>query len=273
LTTACAQLPKAELQAYTAAFEATRTTAEPILADYAAAERSGRLAAMKADRSRAYDGYFPGFRPSDVGALSEATLPPGAAAVDRTFHAIGRYNETLIALAENRNIAEARGQLNQMIDDLTAIAPGIEGLAPLKPAADFLVTLVTPAIVEDNRRQFTDIVLRAQPYVKGLIGELRNHTPTQYDFTIRALRARADDDMLPQAERDQAVEKINAWHRTYADYVALLNALERRVDELANAVRYPKSQAILQRAAAGVADLRNYTDALRLSLAALRAKP
>lgn len=273
LASACAQLPKAELHAYTDAFEATRSAADPLLADYATAERAERLVDMQEDPNRGYRrGFFPTFEVGDVAALSDASLPPGAAAIDRAFGAIGHYNETLVALAENRNVEEARGQLNQVIDDLGAIAPPVAKMPVLKPAADALVELLKPAVVIDNREQFRRIVLDAQPSIKGLIAQLRDYTPTQYDFATGALQAQAAS-LPPGAERDKIAEKINGWHRTYANYVALLDALDRRVDELADAVRYPKSQPFLQRAAAGAEDLRNYTDALRLSLAALRAKP
>lgn len=274
LASACAQLPKPELAAYTAAFEATRNAAEPLLADYAVAERNERLADMQKDKDRKFatNGFFNTFQVSDVEALSDASLPPGAAAIDRTYHAISRYNETLLALAENRNVDEARGQLNQVIDDLSAIAPPVGRMPVLKPAANLLVDFLKPAIVQDNREQFKRIVLDAKPSIQGLIDILRNYTTTQYDFTTFALQDQATA-MSNGPERDKVVEKINDWHRTYANYVALLNALDRREDELVDAVRYPKTQSFLQRAAAGVEDLRNYTDALRLSLAKMHSKP
>ena len=273
LASACAQLPKPELGADTAAFEATRSAADPLLADYAVAERSERLVDMQEDPNRGYRrGFFPTFEVGDVAALSDASLPPGAAAIDRAFNAIGHYNETLVALAENRNVDEARGQLNQVIDDLGAIAPPVAKMPVLKPAANLLIDLLKPAVVADNKEQFRRIVLDAQPSIKGLISQLRDYTPTQYDFATSALQAQAGD-LPPGPDRDKIAEKINGWHKTYANYVALLNSLDRRVDELADAVRYPKSQSFLQRAAAGAQELREYTDALRLSLAALRAKP
>src|SRR5436305_4831783 len=95
LISACAHLPTAELTAYTAAFDATRSAAEPMLADYAIAERDVRLGQMKRDPTRSYAEFFPTFRTTDVSALSTMSLPPGAAAIDRSFRAISRYNDTL----------------------------------------------------------------------------------------------------------------------------------------------------------------------------------
>lgn len=276
LAGACAQLPKAELQGYTAAFEATRRAAEPLMADTAIAERSERLLDMQTDTERGFNDFFPAFRVTDTAALSTASLPPGAAAVDRTFRAISHYNETLVALAENRNIEEAQAQLNQVLDDLGAIAPPLaDSKMPLiKPVANLLVNVLRPAIVADNRERFKEIVLDGQPLVKQMIGLLRGYTPTQYDFTTSALQAQLVADPAPApADRKEIVDKINGWHRAFADYVALLNSMEQRLDDLANAVRFPKSVPFLQRAATGSAELREYADALRLSLARLRTNP
>jgi hypothetical protein len=270
---ACAQLPKAQLQAYSDAFAATRTAAEPMLADYAVAERDVRLAVMEQDPDRHYDGFFPVFRPSDSAALTTVALPPGAAALDRSFRAVAAYNGTLVALAENRNIEEARGQVAQVIDNLSAIAPPLAGAGPAaKPVADLLITALRPAIEADNRAEFRRIVLSGEPHVQALIDLLRDYTPTQYSITTTALRNKARMDP-PPPDRDEAVARINAWHKAFADYVALLDAMKARLSELREAVANPRSQPLLQRAATGSAELRSYADALRLSLAEVRAHP
>jgi hypothetical protein len=272
LVSACAQLPKAELTAYTAAFDATRTAAEPMLADYAVAERDVRLGLMKSDSARSYNEFFPTFRTSDAEALSTMSLPPGAAAIDRSFRAVSRYNQTLVALAENRNIEEARGQLSQMIDDLGGIAPPIEAsLSSVKPVAQLLVTALSPAIEADNREQFKRIVLSGEPQVQELIDVLRDYTPTQYSITTSTLRRKARQDP-PVTDRREVIDKINDWHKAFANYVALLDALKKSLADLRSAVEHPKSMPLLQRAATGASDLRSYADALRLSLAEVRTK-
>jgi hypothetical protein len=273
LASACAQLPKAELQAYSDAFAATRSAAEPMLADYAIAERSVRLSVMKADADRSFDQFFPTFRQSDAAALSSVGLPPGAAALDRTFRAVAGYNEVLVALAENRNIEEARGQVGQIITDLSGIAPPLaQGGAAIRPIADLLITALTPAIAADNRAQFKRIVLDGEPHVQALIDTLRDYTPTQFSITTSALRSKARQDP-PPPDLDEVVAKINAWHLAFADYVALLDAMKVRLTELRQAVESPRSVPLLQRAASGAAELRSYADALRLSLAQVRAQP
>lgn len=273
LASACAQLPKPELQAYSDAFAATRSAAEPMLADYAIAERDVGLDVMQADPDRRFDGFFPTFQPSDAAALSTVSPPPGAAAIDRTFKAVAGYNETLVALAENRNIDEARGQVGQIIDNLSGIAPPLAQAGPaVKPIADLLITALKPAIEADNRAQFKRIVLDGEPHVQALIDVLRDYTPTQFSITTTALRKKARQDP-PPPDRDAVVAKINNWHKAYADYVALLDAMKLRLSDLRQAVESPRPAPLLQRAAVGSAELRSYADALRLSLAQVRAQP
>ena len=272
LVSACAQLPRPELSAYTAAFEATRSAAEPMLADYAVAERDVRLSVMKNDPNRpAYNEFFPTFRTEDSEALSSLGLPPGAAAIDRSFRAISRYNETLVALAENRNIAEARAHLSQTIAELGGIAPPVAtALTPLEQPAQLLVTLLGPAIEADNKEQFKRIVLSGEPEVQKLIDVLRDYTPTQYSITTSKLRRLARTDP-PVSNRQEVIDEINEWHRAFADYVVLLGALKKSLAELRTAVEHPKSLPLLQRAAIGASDVRAYADALRLSLAQVRS--
>jgi len=101
---------------------------------------------------------------------------------------------------------------------------------------------------------------------------LRDHTPTQFSTTTSALQRAVQADP-PPTNRDELIERINGWHRAYADYVALLDITDQRLGELHAAVEQPRSAPLLQRAAAGASELRAYADALRLSLAELRAQP
>jgi hypothetical protein len=271
LASACAQLPKPELSAYTAAFEATRNAAEPMIADFAVADRERELRQMRL-QPRYNSEFFTDFRTSDVAALSNISLPPGAAAIDRSFRAITRYNQVLVALAENRNIEEARGQVSQILEDLGGIAPpDAEGLPVIEPVAQLLVTALSPAIEADNKEQFKRIVLEGEPQVQQLIDVLRNYTPTQYSITTSGLQRAARQDP-PVTDRQEVVDKINDWHRAFADYVALLDALKQSLAELRSAVEHPKSMPLLQRAAIGASEVRSYADALRLSLAEIRSK-
>lgn len=271
LASGCAQLPKAELQAYSDAYQATRSAAEPMLADYAVAERDLRLAEMKRERDPANLGFFATFRPSDAQALSTIELPPGAAAIDRSFRAIGHYNDTLVALATNRNLDEARAQLGQVIDSLGGAVPGAAAaVAPVKAAAQLLADALAPAIAADNREQFKRIVLAGEPHVQKLIDTLRDYTPTQYSITTRALRLKAEQDP-PVPDRAAVIERMNAWQHAFADYVVLLGAMKGRLADLRAAVEHPKAQPLLARAVAGSAELRAYAETLRLSLARVRA--
>jgi hypothetical protein len=273
LGTACAQLPRAELQAYRDSFAAAQSAAEPLLTDYAISERAARLARLEAETDFARSGYFAVFDPADAAAVSTLSPPPGAAALQRAFGGLAGYNDTLVALAENRNIDEARAQLRETIANLTGITAGVApqaaaAEAPIQAATGFLVTLLSPAIEIDNRRQFTRIVLSGYPRIRELIAELRNYTPTQYSITTRALRARW---VREEQNRPQIAAEINTWHHAYADYVALLNALEANLTVLHEAVENPRAVPLLARASSGSSELRAYAMALRQSIAEIRA--
>jgi len=133
LSAACTQLPRVEFQAYRDSFQAAQTAAEPLITDYAVAERALLLQAIRQDRGRTFarDGYFSDLQPNrDAEALSPLTQPPGAAALNRIFQGIELYNETLVALAENRNVDAARTQLQQLSTDVTASCPASKAFSP-----------------------------------------------------------------------------------------------------------------------------------------------
>jgi hypothetical protein len=269
LSAACAQLPRAEFQAYREAFSAAQTASAPILESYAVRERATTLADLRTQRNFETFGYFPEFQPGDVVAGSSLGLPPGADAADRAFRAIARYNDTLVALADNRNIDEARTQLQDLTSNLTGIAPQLAPAEqPIKAAANVLVTLLSPAIEADNREEFKRIVVEGHPKVVELIGVLRTLTHDQYRLITRPLQDRWQDE--PPNQRAIAQE-INAWHRVFSDYVFLLNAMEAKLTLLKDAVENPRSEAMLARAVAGSAELRVYAESLRRSVAELRA--
>jgi hypothetical protein len=97
---------------------------------------------------------------------------------------------------------------------------------------------------------------------------LRDYTPTQYSLTTRALRDRW---ITEEQSRTKIAAEINAWHHAYADYVALLNALEANLTALHGVMANPRPTPLLVRASTGAADLRAYAQALRQSIAEIRA--
>ena len=269
LSAACAQLPRVEFQAYRDAVQAAQSAATPVIESYAARERASTLNQLKLQRNFATFGYFERFEPTDVTAASSLATTAGAEATNRAFSAIVHYNETLAALAENRNIDEARVQLRQLTSDLTGIAPQLAPAEqPIKLASDLLLQLFTPLIESGNRQEFRRIVLEGYPHVIELIDTLRDLTPAQYSRITAPLRERWLDEPANQAA---LAEQINGWHRVFADYVFLLNAMEARLSDLRDAVANPQSASLLARASAGAADLRVYAEGLRRSIADLRA--
>lgn len=275
LCSACAQLPRAELQAYRAAFQAAETAAEPMITDYAAAERAQRLARLQNPNSgRQFSRdtpYFVTFEPADALAVSSVGLPPGAQAVRHGFNAISAYNDTLVALAENRNIDEARGQVRQIISDVGGIVPGGEAATAVAGAfADVMTNVLQPLVAAQNRAEFRRIVLDGYDPMIRLIDLLIDHSRDQYSTTISPYLRQIE---LGEGDRDSLISKVNSWHRAFGDYVVLLNAMKVQFGNLRGAIVNPRSAPLLARAAAGAAELRGYADALRSSIGALRALP
>jgi hypothetical protein len=293
LATACAQLPRVELQAYRDSFTAAQTAATSINADYAVAERTARVFAMQHAPVRAADGtvakddhdvaiprytranpYYQDFELNDAAGVSTIGLPPGAAAVDRGFRAIAAYNDTLVALAENRNIAEAKGQLRQIISDVGGIVPVDPGVVAIASSvSDIVAQILTPAIEIDNRAQFRDKILEGYEPMRHLVGLLRTHSMSQYRAIIDPLVRRAENLADQDPARAALVDRINAWHHVFADYVVLLNAVDERLTVLKSAVEHPRETGVLARASAGAGELRGYAEGLRHSIDQLRALP
>lgn len=269
LSAACTSLPRAEFQAYRDAFQAAQAAAVPMAEAYAVNERAQNLNVLKGtDSFNSEREYFTAFDASAAADAATIGLPPGADAIDRTYRAIARYNDALVALAENRNIDEAQGQINQILADFAPL-PGLAEIAPgVGTAMDAVRTALTPVIQEENRRMFKDRVLGGAPAIRQLIGALRDHTPTQYLTTVRALEARY---VREQANRPAIVREINGWHTVFANYVMLLNAMERRLTDLETAVREPRHAPALEQASSYAADLRVHAEALRRSIVELRA--
>lgn len=271
---ACATIPRAELDSYTASFQAAHSAATPIIADYAVAERADRLTVLTRQKRREL-GYFDKFEPGDVAAVASAGLPPAAAALDSALAAIARYNDTLLYVAEGRNIGEARAQVQAITGDLAGVA-GIavaDGpiLAIIQPAAAGLVKALEPAIRAGNERQFRQRVLDGYPHVIALLSALRKATPVQFDAITKPLRIRHDK----AAEADQPLirAQINRWHTVIADYYQLLDAVAARFDALREVVLNPRREVPLALAQRSAADLRAHADALRRSLSEIRVAP
>jgi hypothetical protein len=282
LAAACDTLPRVELQAYRDSFTAAQSAATSINADYAVAERAARVFAMQrapvqGTTDRRYTParpYYQDFELADAGAVSTIGLPPGAAAVDRGFRAIATYNDTLVALAENRNIDEAKGQLRQIISDVGGIVPVDPGaIAIATSVSDIVAQILTPAIEIDNRAQFRDKILEGYEPMRGLIGLLRTHSMSQYRAIIDPLVRRAENMNDQDPARTALFDKINGWHHVFADYVVLLEAVDERLTVLKSAVEHPRETSALARASAGAAELRGYADGLRHSIDQLRALP
>jgi hypothetical protein len=270
LLTSCTTIPRVELDAYNTSFEAAQSAAAPIIADFGVAERADRLGKLLQQKHQR--GYFATFEPSDVPAVATTGLPPGAAALDGALSAVARYNDTLLSLAEGRNIEEARVQLRAAATNLSVVAAAGGGVAAtLAPAADALVNALTPAIQAGNAREFRRLVLEGHPHVIRLVTLMKGATPDEFEAITAPLRRR--EAAAAPADRAAIGGQIDRWHTVFADYYMLLDAMTTRLDALRDVVRQPRRESPLALAARGSAELRVYAEALRRSISELHMAP
>jgi hypothetical protein len=271
LLTSCSTIPRAELDAYNASFKAAQSAAAPIIADFGVAERADRLGKLVQQKHQR--GYFATFEPSDVPAVATTGLAPGAAALDGALSAVARYNDTLLSLAEGRNIEEARVQLRAIAADLSVVAASSGGgvAATLAPAADVLVTALTPAIQAGNAREFRRLVLKGHPHMIRLVTLMKGATPDQFEAITAPLRRREAG--AAAADRAAIAAQIDRWHTVFADYYMLLDAMAARLVALRDVLLQPRREAPLSLAARGSAELRVYAEALRRSISELHMVP
>ena len=265
LVTSCTTVPRDELSGYLDSFRSAQAAATPIIAEYSVAERNDRRGKLRSS-DRFASGYFDTFEVSDAPAVTSIGMPPAAEQLDRAMRSIASYNETLVYLAENKNIDEARAQLKSITDNLAGLPIGI---TPLGPAANALATALAPAIQQRNKREFRAIVLNGHPQVVKLIEAMRDYTPNQFDAITAPLRRRADR-AAPEA-RQEIRDKINKWHALFGDYVVLLNAMQKKLDSLHEVALHPRREALLVRADRSAAELRVYADSLQRAIVELHA--
>jgi hypothetical protein len=266
LVTSCTTVPRAELGGYIDSFHAAQAAATPIIAEYGVAERKARLDRLHRTGDRFARGYFDTFEISDAPEVTTVGLPPNTEATDRALRSVGAYSDTLVYLAENKNIDEAKAQLKSIAGNIGGL-PGVE--LPLGALVDGLATAVAPAIEARNRKEFRSLVLRGHDPALKVIDGIRSLTPVQYEAITKSLRLRETD--APPEARQEIRDKINKWHAVFADYVVLLDAMEARLNDLYEVALHPPREPLLVRADRGAAELRSYADSLQRSIAQLHA--
>lgn len=275
LSAACAQLPRAEFQAYRDSFQAAQTAADPLIADYGVAERALLVQRIRQDPQRTFArfGYFSDLQPDrDAVALSPFVQPPGATALNRIFQGIALYNESLVALAENKNIDVAKAQLNQLSGNVTALVPGLAGAqTTITQGISALTALLGPLVQAENREQFRQAVINGHPHVEELINALRDHAAPQFGTRVAGLLEELQNE-ADEGDRRRLIAEINGWHAAYANYVALLDVMKARLSDLKEAVENPRSAPLLERAVQGSADVRAHAETLRRTIAEIRVQ-
>ena len=296
LLAGCAtQAPVDQIKYFSQAFTAVNTVGQPLLDDLALAERvqGQRIAVRRAKGSSTQgpaecqqgqvpwqaaldgkSGIVNGFCVADAGYYAGLGDPPSTALLRGGLSVVERYADVLSSLAEGRNLEQALGQidaLGQEVDGLLSLAS--VGAVAIAPVLGALKPLLERAAKQANAAEARRLILEGAPKVTTLIGALRRSTPAVFNTLIEAPAARL---IQPDAGGAVAAEvaRVDAYRVAVSQYVVLLDRLQKAWDGTVAAALAPTTgRSRLAELVAASAELRADADAVRRSLALLRAGP
>lgn len=248
-------IPRDQVQRANAAYEAVAARSEPVLTELSIAERRTFVRTL-ASGGAPRDGDIvipPTFDPKSAVYFSTIGDPVLTTSLRRALGIVGDYFKLLAALAEGRNIDEAKAQINALagsVAGVITVATGGAGL-PIVAIADKLAPLIERWAEAKDAEELRRLVLEGEPIVKSLIVSLQSASSTMYETLtrepMRAVRTTLADNA---AARHTAFVQMAESNTSLADYVVLLGKLNDTLSALAAAVRSPGSPLALSSLAA-----------------------
>lgn len=294
--------PTEEVRAVSKSFSQLNAATQPLLDDFALAERAqGKTAAEKRAEARRDKKPVPGvaegkdpcpearmtapiekampavqeaFCLDDSSYYSEITDPPGTLAFRRALSAVGNYTELLVVLAEGRNVPEAQAQLQALAGDVNSVL-AIAG----QPAAGAAVTTAVAALKpltdlaarDANAQELERVVRQEAPKVKVVIQQLRSSAPELFKTVTAGSLGRYNAEGLRNAAvAAEEAKRIEGYRVAVANYVVLLGQYEELLGRLVAAYDHPGQVATLAGLSQRSAELAAQADAWRRTLAELR---
>ncbi len=293
----CAAAPRAELQRLQAAMTTTRAAADPIFDDLAIAERrvglaqatsaaqagiaSGDCAARWVGTPSA--GFIGALCPDHIRFESAIGDPPGTAALRSGLATLSGATEALLALAENRNLAEAETQVQALTGALSSFVQATAApfgptsgaaavLTLLKPVAAELQPLINNLVAANNAERVRRLILEYDPVFARLLIALRAAVPEMFQIFVvdQTFRASTAPPGQRAAIRAEAPRLMNGYRRLLADYAVLLDGVSRAWAATVVAARDPAATD-LGAINAALSDARIAAEAVRRAQAAFRA--
>ncbi|WP_160121657.1 hypothetical protein [Rhodovarius lipocyclicus] len=229
------------------------------------------------------NGFLGALCPEHIAYENSIADPPGTASLRRGLAALIGATEALLALAENRNLAEAEAQIQGLAGALasfTQVAAAPFGptsgaaavLTLLGPVAQQLQPLANELVSANNAARVRELILQNEDNFNRLIVQLREAHDAVFqifvaDSEIRiALASRADRAAL-QAGRSRL---MNGYRLLLSNYVVLLPRAEGSWKAVVRAAKEPTGFNLITTRAA-VDDARIAAEAIRRAQAAFRA--
>ena len=282
LLAACANAPLQETKNFATAVSELESASTPLFDQLSVAERKigKRQAIRRASAVQARGAtLIRTFRVEDASYFATLGDPPSVTIFRRSFKVIQTYSETLLALAENKSVAESQAHLQSIADNLRliAIAGGIAAAAnPLAAAIPVAVAnLEVPigrALAAQNAAEARRLVLEGAPLIADLISALRDAAPsilatlTNDSATAMARAAAAGGNQAVQPHADQAALQVTQ----VANYVVLLERLQNSFEAMMISYDRPSNPITLARLARETALLAADAAAFRKAYHTLR---
>ena len=253
----CAQsAPPEQVQRAKAAYAAVAARVEPALVELSVAERRIFVRDL-ARKGAAQDGDIvvsPVFDPKSAAYFSTIGDPTLTASIRRALGIVGDYFNILAALAEGRNIQEAKAQVDAIagsVAGLVAMATGGVGLPVVDIVKQQLMPLIALWAEAKNTEELRRLVLEGEPTVRSLIAGLQNATIPMFETMTREPMRAARTTLADNAPaRRTAFVRMEETNTLLSDYVVLLGKLNDMMSALAAAVRSPDSSSALASLAA-----------------------
>jgi hypothetical protein len=237
---ACSFSGIVEFEAYKSAFDKTHATAQSILDQLAVQERALFLKVNKSARSPVK------FNPALARYFTDSVDPPGTQSYRAALDTIKAYNDLLYGLETGQTAEAMTAKISSLESSLvgatnstaalfaagTAVTPQVTAaITTLDTLFKTLLPFIKSGLKFRSRQEFQSFLISAYPTVRELLVELRAGTATIFPVLTAATIARSIRDPTSGALTSDETAKIDAYRRLLADWVILIEASIKALDQ------------------------------------------
>jgi hypothetical protein len=227
----CAQIPTAQLTAYTQAFEQARTASEQVLLDFDRTIKDAK--AYQEPRPQQANAAPKGPYPllwSEASSSASSRAPDEIEVRRRALQVVADYNAVLVKLAEGKSVEEVKagaGGLLTSVDKFLTVArgSGVPGLSSLTGIVSTLVALFEKARL---REEFVKAARDGAPIVQSILDEMVKDVGAHYQMRAGLLNAERIDITDAMRTSSETVSSITLEYKVSA---ADLRDVEKLINE------------------------------------------